>query len=185
ALYMAVVHGHGDVARLLLAENASPNIICTCKTSIVSKAAENGDVKILDMLLERGASWKTENADKETPTELAIFNGHHVAWKRFEFYENERIRKFLDASKKGLVDVMKDLILRGGVTPSARGPTGSSALDIAAQKGQVDVVRFLLDGSIISQGIVAEMVRAVDGRGRTVLHWAARNGDVAMVELLL
>lgn len=184
-LYLAVFHRHLDVTKLLLQKEANPNIICQCGTSIVSKAAENGDIEILDLLLKRGVSWKTQNQDGETPKDLAKRNGHHLAWTRFEYCEADRLSDFLDAAKKGSVSHMRDLILSGGVDPNVRGITNSSALDLAVRNGQTEAVRFLLYDYEITQVPTAQRAQAVDSRGRTALHWGARKGDVSIVQLLL
>jgi hypothetical protein len=76
----------------------------------VSKAAENGDIEILD-LLKKGVLWNTQNQDGETPKDLARRNGHHVAWSRFEIYEAEQLRNFLSAAKNGSVSDMRDLVI--------------------------------------------------------------------------
>ena len=47
----------------------------------------------------------------------------------------------------------------------------------AAQQGELDLVRSLLRGGAD--------VNAGQGDGTTALHWAAMNGDVEMVQLLL
>lgn len=184
-LYLAVFHRHLEVASLLLQKDANPNIICQCGTSIVSKAAENGDIEILDLLLKKGVSWKTQNQDGETPKDLAKRNGHHRAWARFEHCETDRLSDFLDAAKKGSVSHMRDLIIRGGVDPNIRGVTDSSALDLAVHYGQTAAVRFLLYDHEITQVPTTQRAKAVDNRGRTALHWAARKGNVAIIKLLL
>lgn len=185
ALYLAILYRHLDVARFLLNAQASPDATCQCGTTCVSKAAENGDIEILKLLLERGASWRTQNQDQESPRDLAMRNGHLLAWKRFQICERDRLQKFLKAAKKGQIEDMKDLILRGGVDCGARGSTGSSALDLAVQHGQIEAVKFLLYDDTISPVPTAQRVQIMDARQRTALHWAAINGNAAIVELLL
>ena len=49
----------------------------------------------------------------------------------------------------------------------------------------MEAVRFLLYDRDITQVPMAQRAQAVDGRGRTALHWAAVKGNVAIIGLLL
>jgi ankyrin repeat protein len=183
-LYLAVLYQHVEVVQVLLNEKANPNIICRCGTSCVSKAAENGDIGILDLLLESGASWKTRNMDGETPKDLAVRNGHQIARSRFELYEIDRLRSFLKSTKNGAVGEMEKLI-KNGVDPNARDAAGNLALDLAAQTGQIEAARFLLYDTNISAAPTSVRARVENARAITPLHWAAKYGHDAVVELLL
>jgi ankyrin repeat protein len=183
-LYLAVLHRHLEIVRSLLQKHANPNASCKCQTTAVSKAAENGDVDILDLLLKKGASWNTQNLDGETPKDLAKRNGHHVAYSRFAIYEVENLKNFFDATKKGSITGMRELI-SGGVVPDARNNFGTSALDVAAQSGQLEAARFLLEDNTVSTVPRNQRAQAADAKGVTALHWAAKNGHEAVAQLLL
>lgn len=184
-LYLAVFHRHAEVTRLLLQREVDPNAGCKCGTTAVSKAAENGDVDILEQLLKRGASWNTQNLDGESPKDLADRNGHAAASKLFVEFQTENLKSFLTAARRGSITDMKYLI-NSGIDPEARNTSGASALDMAAQYGQLETVRFLINDTTISKLPQDQRARTADAKkGITALHWASRGGHESVVRLLL
>ena len=65
----------------------------------------------------------------------------------------------------------------GGGDDCFHGNQGKTALHISAERGNLGIVRFLLEHGVD--------IDVADGRGRTALHYAARGGHVNVVEKLL
>jgi ankyrin repeat protein len=70
------------------------------------------------------------------------------------------------------------LLLQRGVNVNVRNSRGQTPLHIAAQNGQLDVVRLLLASQQID-------VNARDQQGSTPLHLASEKGHVEVVQLLV
>ncbi|GES66441.1 hypothetical protein ATETN484_0015000700 [Aspergillus terreus] len=100
-LYRAVRRRDGVEVAKLLGEGADARFICECGTSILSKAAENGDVDILNALESHGAAIDTMNHDRESPEMLAQRNGHVGVLDRLEFLRCEQLEKLLAAARNG------------------------------------------------------------------------------------
>lgn len=144
-------------------------------TTAVSKAAEHGDIPILNLLLEKAPGTDTANFDGEMPKELARRNGHETVLGRFRFYKTKRLRLLWKVAQRGSVAEMQQLVA-SGVNPLGRDMQGHSALDLAAQNGRREAVFFLLHDVGVSAA-------GSDSRGITPLHWAAQHGE-NVVELL-
>lgn len=175
-LYMACMSGHTEIVNKLL-EKSNVNVKCACGTTAVSKAAENGFVEILRLLLEKGASISTENQDGESPKDLATRNGHLNVLRKLREYEEKQQAMLFKAARNGLVSEVRRLI-DGGIDAGARSEFGTSVLDQAAQNGKEEVVRFLLEEKRVS-------AKEANKSGVTPLHLAARNGHEAVVRLLI
>ena len=177
ALYLATLHQHRDVVGLLLAK-ADPNIVCDCKTSALSKAAEYGDRAVLRMLVDAGASLKTANQDGETPRILAARNGHMNLWDEYEERQRDRLVR---AAREGNLDRVA-MLVRSGADPFKTKPERSSPLEVASGAGRLAVVRFLLFDPAV--GAAAPLAR-VEAMGKGALHAAAERGHEGVVDLIL
>lgn len=175
-LYMACMSGHTEIVHRLL-EKSNVNVKCICGTTAVSKAAENGYVEILRLLLQKGASTNTKNQDGESPKDLATRNGHLNILGKLREYEEKHQAMLFKAAKNGSVSEVRRLT-DGGIDAEVRSEFGTSALDQAAQNGKVEVVRFLLEEKSVS-------AKQANKAGVTPLHLAARNGHEAVVQLLI
>ncbi|KAI9777869.1 MAG: hypothetical protein M1839_008546 [Geoglossum umbratile] len=179
-LYMAVFHSHLDVVNLLLRnpqKKANPDLACQCGTTAVSKAAENGHIQILDLLLKAGAKAETHNLDRESPKDLAERNGHFEAVGKFEYFQAHRVELLIGAARNGDVSKLQQLV-QSGVEPNSRSEAGDSALEVAVQEGRKDAVSFL----ITTAGVSAI---TPDSRGVTPLHLASGYGHPEIIALLL
>lgn len=177
-LYLAVINQDIQAVQKHLEQNSDPNVACRCGTSALSKAAENGDIKIADFLLKRGAQINTQNLDSESPEDLAQRNGHLNIISKFKAWRAQRIRLLTqEAAKDGSIPKIQDL-LNSGIPAAARNEFGQSALDLAAQNGRRDTVLFLLHDWKVNPN-------EIDKGGQTALHLAARHGHSDVVNLLL
>lgn len=184
-LYRAVLRRNLEEVKKLLDRGADAAVTCTCGTTALSKAAENGDLLIVDALMKHRCGIETKNCDGETPEILAHRNGHIRVTNRLQYFRCQLLECLLYAAKKGSTDEIRNLI-RHGVVPNARNVSpifaseffGRSALEIAAWYGHQDTVRFLLQDAKVA-------VTEADARGITALHQAAQNGHAMVIRCLL
>lgn len=184
-LYRAVLDRNQNEVAQLLSPGANATFTCACGTTLLSKAAENGDQTIINMLVKCGASIETMNKDNESPEILAQRNGHERVSKRLYTLRCQLVEDLLRAAKEGSTDKIRDLLSRG-VLPDARNDSevflgafsGSSALEIAAQYGHPDAVLLLVRDAKAS-------TTGADQRGWTALHKAAQKGDATVIKYLL
>ncbi|GAB1312345.1 Heterokaryon incompatibility domain-containing protein [Madurella fahalii] len=183
ALHYAAWGGHGDVAESLLDKEADLNAPDNGKQAPLHLAAERASTKVVELLLVRGANPNARSSDGQTAL-------HRAAWG-------------------GSRDVVK-LLRKKGADPSARDRWNNKPWQVAAEKGHESIVETLLEveesieddmicrkrGLIFtSQKGYTAMAKALlnkradamvkDSEGLTPLHWAAKRGDYAMVELLV
>jgi hypothetical protein len=80
------------------------------------------------------------------------------------------------AARHGSVAMLAVIYQHGG-SLSSRGPKGDTLLQLAAYNGHVEVMRWLLEKS-------RQFTDAVDMYGQTVVHIAARRGELAVLHYL-
>lgn len=180
SLYRAVINQDVETVQKHLEQNSDPNAACRCGTSALAKAAENGDIKIVDLLLKRGARIDTRNLDSESPEDLAQRNGHVNVISKFKTWRAQRVRVLTqEAAKDSSISMPKiQDLLNSGVPAAARNDMGGrSALDLAAQNGRRDTVLVLLRDWAVNPN-------DVDNGRQTALHWAAKQGHGDVVTLL-
>ncbi|XP_067653810.1 poly [ADP-ribose] polymerase tankyrase-1-like [Haliotis asinina] len=86
-------------------------------------------------------------------------------------------RDLYDASEHGDLERVKRILSAGNVDINARVWGIGTAVMVAAWRGQIDVVKFLVDrGANVS---------LVDEDGDTILHWACEGGGLETVKLIL
>ena len=178
-LYRAVINQDVEAVQKHLEQNSDPNDACRCGTSALAKAAENGDIKIVDLLLKRGARIDTRNLDSESPEDLAQRNGHVNVISKFKTWRAQRVRVLTqEAAKDSSISIPKiQDLLNSGVPAAARNDFGRSALDLAAQNGRRDTALVLLRDWAVNPN-------DIDKGGQTVLHWASARGHGDVVTLL-
>ncbi|EPS35641.1 hypothetical protein H072_10942 [Dactylellina haptotyla CBS 200.50] len=183
-LYLAVFYRRLKMVEFLLSKNANANAACECKTTCLSKAAENGDIEILRLLLLNGALRDTQNQDGESPAQLAERNGHFLISSEFENHDMHIRNEFVDAARMGSVDKMKRLI-KVGVDPNIGDRKGDLALGVAIKNDRNEVIQFLLDDDTLIATPKDKRVQSKDRESKTALHFASYKGDMALVELIL
>lgn len=87
-----------------------------------------------------------------------------------------RLGDLLDAAEKGQVSRV-EAILKEGANVSDKSADGETALMRAAEKGQTNVAKLLIERSAMS-------VVDVDNKGHTALMLAAKNGHLPIVNLI-
>ncbi|XP_070111112.1 ankyrin repeat domain-containing protein 16 isoform X2 [Equus przewalskii] len=151
-------------------------------------ASREGDPLILQYLLTVcPAAWKTESKIGRTPLHTAAMHGCleavQVLLRRCQYEPNCRdkcgLTPFMDAIQCGHINVARLLLEEHKACVSAEDSLGAQAIHRAAVTGQNEAIRFL-----VSELGVDVDVRAASTR-LTALHYAAKEGHVSTVQMLL
>ena len=184
ALHLAVVCGHGEVARKLILAGANVKYTDPAdKCSPLHAAAAGGHHDTVTDLLISGASPRVGDAvDGRKPLHVAAAMGH--AKVASVLLENAALVDALDdegssalmvASRNGQLSTAK-LLLAAGANVDTRNDTGVSALGMAAEKGRAGMVEALLQHGA---GVAAK-----DYCLWTALHLAACSNQATVDALL-
>ncbi|KAL9038889.1 MAG: hypothetical protein Q9180_002859, partial [Flavoplaca navasiana] len=177
------------IFELLIEKGADPTGAINGETPIHA-AARNGKVEAVRSLLRRGVSPNIRDEDGNTPIHGASFSGRHDTTKLIEILldHGADLAAQNDAGESGLHTFLRSLycerlhrlvpllVRRGGPinTPDAEGKT---ALHIAAHRGLVSTVEFLMEYGADSS--------LKDHGGRTPLESAAFSGKEELVDQML
>lgn len=151
-------------------------------------ASREGDPLILQYLLTVcPAAWKTESKIGRTPLHTSAMHGCleavQVLLRRCQYEPNCRdkcgLTPFMDAIQCGHINVARLLLEEHKACVSAEDSLGAQAIHRAAVTGQNEAIRFL-----VSELGVDVDVRAASTR-LTALHYAAKEGHVSTVQMLL
>ncbi len=152
ALHFASYEGHDDAALYLLEHGADPAAATNRGSVALHGAALRGSTPTVAVLLEHGVPANARNAGGFTP---------------------------LLSGTAGQADAeLVRLLLEHGAWVDDRDLEGTTALHNAAWRGNLDVVRYLIE-----QG--ASIDALMNGGGNTALHNAASTGNIEVVRALL
>jgi len=174
SLLQAARLGQVSAARTLLTSGAAVDAADRRGFTPLMWAAAGGSTDLVRLLLDSGARPDRIAADGTTALMLAAANG--------------------------FVDVARTLILRGANVNLTRG--GASARQMAAERGQTDIVALLeqmeslgaklLQATVEGHDMVVRQLlsggapaNVIDAHGATPLMIAARNGDLGIMQALL
>jgi len=164
-LLWAVYKSSMETVQLLLDAGADPNISNSLDITPLMQASRYGNADMISALLASGAG--------------------------LDFAEQGLESTLMAAARSGSVDAVK-VLLDAGVDPNKTEPIDKqTAIMWATVEGHLDVVRVLLDAGANPnmQARVSELTKRKNADfpsgGFAPLHWAARNGDEAMIHLLL
>ncbi|KAL4117231.1 hypothetical protein PRIC2_011223 [Phytophthora ramorum] len=149
-------------------------------------ASENGQLDVIRLLLDNGASINTAANEGGSPLFVAAGQGHTEVVKLLiergaasALTNNAGWSALMKASELGYPAIVKEL-LRSEAGPEMidlQLPSGATALNIACEHGQFDVVRRL-----VNNGAALELA---DKEGYTPLITAAQLGYSDIVQLLV
>jgi len=114
------------------------------------EAVRNGHISIVKYFLENGMTLDDENDDDENLLEIAVNSGqvqmasYLIETKEMDLSEiTENSQYLLDVVKNGFVDMARFLIVDKHMDINTKNEDGYSLLEIAAKKGNVEMVRYL------------------------------------------
>lgn len=165
ALLWAVYNSSTSLVQLLLESGADPNMANTLGLTPLVQASRNGNAAIISALLTHGAKLD----EHPLTTEPAL----------------------LAAARSGNVESVKVLLKAGANVNATEQVDQQTALMWAVAAGHLEVAKVLLDAGANpdAQARVSELTKRKNADfpsgGFAALHWAARNGDEAMIRLLV
>ena len=153
------------------------------------EACIRGDVGIVKELLKHGADPDAKNNDGINPLEIACMANYIKVVQAILDYNREsnewnkpRVRRSKNnvmhlAVEKGDVEMVKVLLGYKEIS-SRKGDVEVAPIHIAAEHGYIDIAMKLLDHDESCKDLL-------DEQDRCPLHYAARNNQVKIIELLL
>ena len=202
--------GHIGAARILLECNAEIDARDADGLTPFLRASRHGNPDVLLLLLSHNADKHVHDDKGMTPLHHAAVNGHLEAARillehnaEVDARDNDGFTPFLRASESGSSDVLR-LLLDHDTDEHLRNNNGNTALHCAARDGHLEVARILLGrgaevdarnhltitiacASINGHAGRSELLldEHLRDRGMTPLHYAAGNGHLEVVRLLL
>jgi ankyrin repeat protein len=152
ALHLSCLHGDVEWVKTLLDANADVNAVNGKGRTPLSNAAYESNVEMVRLLLRNGARTEIAEGDQWTPLHFAA--------------------QFL--TKTTLQTIR--LLVEAGADVNSRIKSNATALHLAAQKGDLNILQYLIDKG--------GLVDAQTNQGRTPLFQAVANGHVEAVDLL-
>ena len=181
-LSLAIESGNEDVARVLIAAGADPNVSVSPDYGVGSHLAyaiDLGEVDIVRLLLKAGADVNVVDAGG-TPLQRAVDEGNASLVRDLvdagADIGGEGGEMLFDAIRYGDADMVAAL-LDAGVDMNATDTEGDPLLREAIWRGHGDVVRILVDAGAD--------VNAMDADGNPLLRRAIWRGHADMVRVLI
>ena len=185
ALYHAVVKSNASLVQTLLDNGANANIRPSCAKPGLTRAIENADWHIVQMLLERGGPDLEATAPAgETAHYTAVSKGSEkVVDLLLKYGADVRAKPpggepaLYKATSKGFTEIVRILLESDHIDVDATPPGGSPSLYRAYEKGYGQLMELLLkkgsDPNLKPPG------------GATAMYKAAAKGDISTVRMML
>ncbi|KAJ7445585.1 ankyrin repeat-containing domain protein [Mycena latifolia] len=182
-LSITLAKGHTDIVRILLENNADPNVPLERCGSALQFASTRGDTGAVQLLLKKGANINAEGGEFGSALQAACQKGH-AEIVRLLLEEGADMNAkggaagcaWQAACRNGHVEVVR-LLLEHGADVNATGRKSWTALQAAAMNGHIEVVQLLLQHGADVNGIIKT--------SGTPLQAASLNGHMEVVRLLL
>ena len=192
ALIQAIQRGDCAAASRLVAGGTSPNVKDDDSVPALMLATLFGDAPCVEQLLQRGADpnqadsagatallWAMPDIDK---TRVLLKHGANVNGKSTSL---GRTPFLVAAAYPGTVPLL-ELLLAQGADLRAKDATGFSALGLAMQSADLDVVRFLVDKGLDLNDMPIAAQSAIYARARpAVVDYAIARGVAVPKEMLV
>ncbi len=192
ALIQAIQRGDCAAASRLVANGTSPNLKDDDSVPALMLASLFGDGPCVEQLLQRGADpnladsggatallWAMPDIDK---ARVLLKHGANVNAKSANL---GRTPFLIAAAYPGTVPLL-ELLLAQGADLRAKDATGFSALGMAMQSADLDVVRFLVDKGLDLNDTPINAQRAIFARARpTLVDYAMARGAAVPKEMLV
>lgn len=184
ALHHAAWGGHEDVVETLLKCDVNLGVLDNRGNSALHLAAERASKKVVEQLLEKRANTNLKSTDGQTALHRAAWGGSSEIVVLLRRYGADHIirddsgnKPWQVAAEKGHESIAEILLREEKDSVNDENIMKKRALIFAAQMGYQVIARSLLEKGADSA--------VKDADGLTPLHWAAMQGDKAMVELLI
>jgi uncharacterized protein len=172
------------IVRSLIGQHVDVNARSDDGSTALLWAAHENDLETAELLLGAGADANAANEFKMTPLSQACTNGND-AFVRALLKSGAKantaiatgVTPLMTCARSGSVDAVGRLIEFGAAIEAKEPAQGQTALMWAAAEHHVDVVKALIEAH-------ADL-KAHSKQGFTAMHFAARQGDLEMVQLLL
>ncbi|GIZ53848.1 ankyrin repeat domain-containing protein [Noviherbaspirillum aridicola] len=177
--------GHLEMLGMLLERGADPNVTTPRheSTTALHLAADAGQTKVVECLLDHGASLNLGDGWKYTPVMLATKGGHLETLKSLidrgadlNVSADRGTTALMVAADWGRIEALQLIIDKGGNIDDTNDDNRTALLQAAA-RGRTEVVRVLAEKGA--------NVNAADNNGETPLLLAIQRRDTAAVEVLL
>jgi ankyrin repeat protein len=187
ALNMAMKKGHTDVINILFGQDSGMGAQAADLEKYLILAAESGDAKVAQTLLEKGADLNARAEEGEfkglTALHIAATKGHLDLVKALTEHAAQtdplgpdRKTPFLMAFEKGNKEVM-ELLATSGANINAKGELDNPALITATRNQDPEMVRFLLEKGADPNAEGAFF--------KTALDYAVKLGNLELARLLI
>ncbi|KAM6209082.1 LOW QUALITY PROTEIN: protein phosphatase 1 regulatory subunit 16A [Sarcoramphus papa] len=179
ALHQCCIDDYGDVVTVLLEAGADVNAHDSELWTPLHAAATCGHLRLVQLLVQRGADLLAVNSDGNMPYDLCedevTLDCLETAMAE-QGITQEKIEEARAATERGMVREIRQLVQAGADLDAPRGH-GATLLHIAAANGYAEAAELLLEHRA--------GVDARDEDGWEPLHAAACWGQVQLVELLV
>lgn len=171
-IYKMTHRGYKEIVNIILKKITNINeVYKESHATSLHIAAATGYTKIVHLLLAGGIDVTIRNIEGHT--------AYHLA-KSYSFHQIEKIlridgSKLISAAANGKIELVKKLI-KNGADINYTSYYKYNALDLAAKKGHLEVVQFLLEKNI---QIITDVL------GENPLYAAARNNDCKTMRILI
>ena len=207
ALHSAVSRKNHDAARMLIKAGANVNLQNKQRLTALYVNSGSGDEEMLEILLEGGADVSIKDEERATPLQIAVREGHlNYVKKMIDAICTQKARYGkidINSIKKALLDVDRnsanilhygvesddprlvsyliDLVrshdvLRSCVTAAKL--NGNTALHVAAENGNVDIVKEIVKASGHA------IINKKNGAKETALFIASKNNNIEVIKYL-
>jgi ankyrin repeat protein len=176
AFHLAVGSGNPEIVRMILERNTEVDVRDSQRAFLAAAASFNGNPAVIQLLLDLGADPHARDAYGKTALDNAVTPG--VSRMLIELNISQTCA-FLGAADRGDPEQMQ-LLLDYGASPDVRTDYEETPLHLAAQRGRLGAVRFLVLEAKVD-------VNARDRDGDTPLHLALTGSEATpeVVQFLL
>lgn len=156
-----------------------PDTVDENGNSLLLLAAREGNLKVVELLVKRGAQVAYKNPAGDSALALAALQGHveivDTLLQAGAPVGNEGWTPLVYAAFNGHLAIVERMVERGAFVDQ-RAPNQATALMLAARNGHTDVVRYLL-----SKGADATLE---NDQGRTARSWALEKSNTDAAALI-